>query len=224
MLLTIGDVLSPDELTQARADLAALSWRDGAETAGANARPVKRNLQADLGSRRGAELRKRLEARLQGNAVLNSAARPARFSPLLVSRTGEGGGYGTHVDNAYMGRGQDRLRTDLSFTLFLSEPDSYDGGELLIDLPGARQCVKLAAGDLVLYPSTSLHGVAQVTRGERTVCVGWIESLVPDPGDRELLFDLENLKAALAARFDAQSPERLTAAKIFSNLLRRLSR
>lgn len=223
MLLTIGSVLSPQALASVSEEIEKIGWRDGAQTAGETARQVKKNLQADMAGRKGITLRRQLDTALKSNPVFMSATRPAKFTPLIVSKTGPGGGYGTHVDNAFIGEGSDRVRTDISFTLFLSEPDTYEGGELVIDLPGARQSIKLAAGDLVLYPSTSLHGVANVTSGERVVCVGWIESLIPDPADRELLFDLENLKAALAQNFDAQSPERLMASKVFANLMRRLS-
>ncbi len=223
MLLTIGEVLSPDQLTQVREDLALLSWRNGAETAGRQARAVKQNLQADLSSRAGAAVRRRLDSILQSHPVLNSAARPKCFSPVLISRTPAGGGYGAHIDNAFMGAGQNRLRTDLAFTLFLSAPDEYEGGELVIDRPGESQSVKLKAGDLVLYPATYLHAVQPVTAGERLACVGWIESLVRQACDREILFDLENLKAGLADHFEPDSAERLIAAKLFSNLLRRLS-
>jgi PKHD-type hydroxylase len=143
---------------------------------------------------------------------------------LLVSRTQAGGGYGLHVDNPFMGEGSARLRTDLSFTLFLSDPGNYEGGELEIETAGFTQSLKLPAGDLVLYPSTSLHRVADVRSGTRLVCVGWIESLVPDAGERELLFDLENLKATLAQSHAPQSPEMLTLSKTISNLLRKFSR
>lgn len=223
MLLTIGEVLNPDQLTQIREDIAQLSWRHGSETAGRQARVVKQNLQADLSSRAGAAIRQRLDTILQSHPVLNSAARPTRFSPLLISRTPTGGGYGAHIDNAYIGAGDKRLRTDLSFTLFLSAPEEYEGGELVIDRPGESQSVKLKAGDLVLYPATYLHAVQPVNSGERLVCVGWIESLVRHDHDREILFDMDNLKAELAKHFEADAPERLVAAKLFSNLLRRLS-
>ena len=224
MFLIIGDVLSSETVKTLRRDIAQLSWRDGAETAGAIARQVKRNEQADLSDSVGTRVRKRLERSIHSHAVINSAARPARFSPFLISQTPQGGGYGTHVDNAFMGQGEARLRTDLSFTVFLSDPDEYEGGALVIDLPGARQEIKLKAGDCVLYPTSALHGVAEVMSGTRLVCVGWIESLVADAGDREILFDLENLKSALSEHYDPQSAERLTAQKVFSNLLRRFSR
>ena len=223
MLLTIGEVLNPDQLTQVREDLALVRWRDGAETAGAQARTVKHNLQADLSSRDGAAIRKRLETIIQTHPVVTSAARPARFSSLMISRTPVGGGYGAHVDNAFMGQGEKRLRTDLSYTLFLNAPQDYEGGELVIDHPGESQTVKLSAGDMVLYPTTHLHAVQPVTAGERLVAVGWIESLVRSAEDREILFDLESLKSSLADHFGPASPERLITAKVFSNLLRRLS-
>ena len=119
-----------------------------------------------------------------------------------------------------LGSGVRRLRTDLSFTIFLSDPSTYDGGELAVDTPSGEHIVKPDAGDLVLYPSTTLHEVRPVTSGERVVCVGWIESAVRDAAAREILFDLENLRATLVQQHDAQSPEMLTLAKAISNLLR----
>jgi len=224
MQLTLGGVLDAELLDQARTLVSQVSWRDGAETAGATAKAVKNNLQADLGSRTGSKLKVLLEKAIHTHPVLNAAARPKRFSPILISRTENGGGYGAHVDNALMGRGADRLRTDLSFTLFLSEPDSYEGGELVIDQAGATQSIKGQAGDLFLYPSTTLHAVAPVTNGIRMVCIGWIESAVPDAMDREILFDLENLRTSLNGQLPAQSAELLTLSKVYSNLIRRFAR
>lgn len=221
MLLTLSGVLTPDNLAEVRALLGTLAWQDGAKTAGSVAKAVKRNQQADLTTRTGAGLRDRLVAAVQAHPVLRAAAQPKRFSKIIVSKTEEQGGYGYHMDNAFMGTGDQRLRTDLSFTLFLSDPDSYEGGELEIDHAGMSQSVKLPAGDLVLYPSTSLHRVAPVTSGSRLVCVGWIESAVTDVAVRDILFDLENLRTSLSAKHDAQSPEMLTLAKTISNLLRR---
>jgi len=224
MQLTLGSVLTPDTLAQARTLLTQLSWKEGAKTAGAIARQVKQNRQADLSSRTGAKLRDLLQDALDRHPVLQAAARPKRFSPLIVSETRDGGGYGAHVDNALMGRGQAQMRTDISFTLFLSDPDSYEGGELVIDQAGATQSIKGQAGDAFIYPSTTLHAVAPVTQGVRHVCVGWIESAVPDVMEREILFDLENLRASLTGQLPAQSPELLTLSKVHSNLLRRFVR
>lgn len=224
MQLTLGGVLSAEDLNQAQMLVSQLSWRDGTETAGETARAVKNNRQADLSSRTGTKLKALLEKAIHTHPVLNAAARPKRFSPLLVSRTEAGGGYGAHIDNALMGRGADRLRTDLSFTLFLSEPGSYEGGDLVIDQAGATQSIKAQAGDLFLYPSTTLHAVAPVTQGVRLACVGWIESAVPDPMEREILYDLENLRATLKGQLSAQSAELLTLSKVYSNLIRRFAR
>ncbi|MEM1105608.1 MAG: Fe2+-dependent dioxygenase [Pseudomonadota bacterium] len=223
MLITIDGLLGEEGRADMSALVETLAWKDGAKTAGRTARQVKHNQQADLSSRTGAKLREQITAALLAHPVFQAAAQPRRLSHLIVSKTGSGGGYGLHVDNAFMGAGEARLRTDLSFTLFLTDPAQYSGGELAIEHAGYRQSVKLEAGSLVLYPSTHLHEVRPVTEGERIVCVGWIESHVPDAGAREILFDLENLRASLAATHGAQSPERLILAKTISNLLRRFS-
>lgn len=220
MLLTLPGVLSPEALQEADALIGTLRWEDGARTAGQTARAVKRNQQADLSSRTGVKLRELLTHAVTGHEVLRAASLPRRISPLIVSRTGEGGGYGLHMDNAIMAGGDIRLRTDLSFTLFLSAPETYEGGELQVEFAGESRRFKLAAGDLVLYPATTLHQVRPVTGGMRVVCVGWIQSLVRDAAAREVLFDLENLKASLAPQFGPQSPEQLILSKALSNLLR----
>ena len=221
MLLTISGILDEAALLEAQELCQTLTWRDGSQTAGSVAGAVKNNLQADLASRSGTKLRDIIETAVRGHSVLQAAAQPRRFSKLIISKTGPGGGYGLHIDNAHMGAGDDRLRTDLSFTLFLSEPGAVDGGELSIEHAGFTQNLKLPAGDLVLYPSTSLHQVLPVTRGDRLVCVGWIESAVKNASDRELLFDLENLRADLSRKYDPQSAEMLTLAKTIANLKRR---
>ncbi len=224
MILTIAELLSEDTLETVRDDLARLEWRDGRETAGGQARTVKRNEQADLSAPVGRRLRDLLLGALPTHPVLNAAARPKRFSRLVVSRTREGGGYGPHVDNALMGRGEARLRTDLSFTLFLSPPEEYGGGELVVHGTDGTQRIKAQAGDLVLYPSTELHEVATVTRGTRIVCVGWIESLVADAAQRGILFDLANLQASLRESLSEGAGERLVLDKTLANLLRMWAR
>ncbi|MEL7481142.1 MAG: Fe2+-dependent dioxygenase [Pseudomonadota bacterium] len=219
-ILSISGVLDAAAL----ADICDLSetlvWQGGEATAGKTARGVKHNLQADLTSRTGATARKTLEDAITTHTVLRAAAQPARFSKLILSRTEIGGGYGLHMDNAFMGHGARRLRTDLSFTLFLSEPATYEGGALEIETAGATESYRPEAGTLVLYPSTFLHRVTEVTRGTRLACVGWIESTVKDQMAREILFDLSNLQVALANTHPPQSPERLTLSKVYSNLLR----
>ncbi|WP_031556132.1 Fe2+-dependent dioxygenase [Parvularcula oceani] len=224
MILTIAELLATDALGTIQADLTRLEWRDGRETAGSQARGMKRNKQADLSSPVGRRLRDALSAALSAHPVLNAGARPRRFSRLLVSQTGEGGGYGPHVDNALMGRGEARLRTDLSFTLFLTPPEEYEGGELVVHGADGTQRIKAKAGDLVLYPSTELHEVATVTQGTRTVCVGWIESLVADAAQRAILFDLANLQASLRESLPDGSGEQLVLDKTLANLLRMWAR
>lgn len=220
MILVINAIDDAGHLAAIRERVALLEWRDGRETAGAVARAVKRNRQAAMDSTAGRRLQEELAELIADNPVLRAAAQPRRFSPLIISQTADGGHYGPHVDNALMGRGAQRLRTDLSFTLFLTSPDEYEGGELVIDAAGMTQEVKGEAGHLVLYPSTSVHEVRPVTHGTRIVCVGWIESMVADGARRELLFDLENLRASLRAQLPAQSAELLTLDKTIANLLR----
>lgn len=224
MLLMINALDDPQHLAAIRERIDLLEWRDGRETAGPVAREVKDNRQAALDSVPGRALHDELLRLVAEHPVIVSAARPRRFAPLLISRTEGGGRYGAHVDNAFMGRGDKRLRTDLSFTLFLTPPEDYDGGELVIQNAGMTQEVKGAAGHLVLYPSGSIHEVKPVTRGARIVCVGWIESMVADVAQRELLFDLDNLRSALRRQLSAQSAELLTLDKTIANLLRMWAR
>lgn len=221
MLLTIADILSSEQFADIDRLLGTLAWRDGKETAGSVAKAVKSNEQADLTSRSGVKLRDLLLRAILTHPIIRAAAQPRRFSKLIVSRTGENGGYGLHVDNAFMGHGDQLIRTDLSFTLFLNEPAEYHGGELSIEYAGHTQSLKPDAGHLILYPSTSLHEVRPVMSGERLVCVGWIESHIPRSEDRETLFDLENLRATLSNSHSAQSPEMLTLSKSIANLKRR---
>ncbi|NNU17034.1 Fe2+-dependent dioxygenase [Parvularcula sp. ZS-1/3] len=218
-LLTIGNVLGEDQLAAARVMLERVTWKDGKATAGKTARAVKENQQADLTSGAGQQLRERVSDAVFQHPVFAAAARPRRTSPVMISKTSDGEHYGRHVDNAFMGKGETRLRTDLSFTLFLSEPESYDGGELVLHSPMGEQAVKLSAGGLVLYPTSDIHEVKPVTRGERLVAVGWIESSIADASQRALLFDLENLRASLRQTMPG-SEELLTLDKTVANLLR----
>ena len=220
MFLTLSGVLDAGQLATAQQLAATLRWVDGAATAGPAARAVKHNEQADLASRTGARLRDMLGDAIRAHPVFTAAAQPRRISSLLVSRTQAGGTYGLHVDNPFMGTGEARLRTDLSFTLFLSEPGSYEGGELEINHAGMTHHTKAQAGDLVLYPSTSLHQVCPVISGQRVVCVGWVESSIRDAAAREIRFDLENLRATLSQTHDVRSPEYLTLSKSIANLIR----
>lgn len=214
MLITIADVLPRDVLDEVRAVLGSMRFEDGRATAGWSAKLVKDNEQA----REGAALtllREKVSRAILGNEVFGLAVRPKVLTPLTFARYGEGKAYGSHVDNPLM----NGVRTDVSFTLFLADPDTYDGGELVIESVSGEEEVKLAAGHLVAYDSTSLHRVAAVTRGERVVAVGWAQSYVRDSARRELLFDLETAKRTLFAR-SGKTPEFDLLAKSSANLFR----
>jgi PKHD-type hydroxylase len=214
MLMTIADVLDPASLADIVATLRAMRFEDGRGTAGWSARLVKDNEQA----REGATLRllrERVSAAINGNEVFQLAVRPKTLTPLLFSRYGIGKHYGTHVDNPLM----DGVRTDVSFTLFLADPTDYDGGELVIETSAGEEDIKLPAGHLVAYPSTTLHRVAPVTRGERLVAVGWAQSYVRDLARREILFDLETARRSLFEQ-TGKTPEFDLLAKTSANLFR----
>ncbi len=214
MLITIADVLSHADLQDIRSTLHAMRFEDGRTTAGWSAKLVKDNEQA----REGAALdllRERVSKAILAHEVFSLAVRPKTLTPLLFSRYGGGQHYGTHVDNPLM----NGIRTDVSFTLFLADPDSYDGGELVIESVSGEEEIKLPAGHLVAYSSTSLHRVAPVTRGERLVAVGWAQSYLRDAAQRELLFDLENAKRGLFAS-QGKTPEFDLLAKTSANLFR----
>lgn len=219
MFLTIGNALSAEDLASALALTKSLDWNDGSGTAGARARSVKQNEQADLSTTNGQELVSMVRVALDRQSVFQAAARPRTYSKFLLSRTSQGGRYGAHVDNALMGPAGARFRSDLSFTLFLNQPEDYSGGELNIEFPAGSQSVKLAAGDLVLYPSSSIHEVRPVVSGARLVVVGWVESEIRDPFKREIMFDLDRVRLGLNGG-QAPEAERLLLDKVYSNLLR----
>src|SRR5262249_9193152 len=180
MQIVIGNVLSTEELRLVRAALARARFVDGAATAGFAARLVKNNRQAQGSDRSLGTIRKLVAERVLGNEVFRLAVRPKALPPLLFSREERRLRYGSHVAHALM----DGLRTDVSFTLFLSEPESYDGGELAIEGVSGEETFKLDAGALVAYSATSLHRVTEVTRGARLAAVGWVRSFVRDPARR----------------------------------------
>ncbi len=213
MMLVIDGLFDEGTVTALREAAEALDFADGATTAGAMARRVKANDQATATPERDALLAK-VSTTVRAHPVFLSAARPHRISPMIVSRYREGQTYGSHVDDALMGG----LRTDLSFTLFLSEPETYDGGALVIEDSFEARAIKLGAGEMILYPSTSLHRVEPVTRGARLAVVGWVQSRVRDAGRREILFDLDRSVAELQAGGADELLDRL--AKTRSNLLR----
>jgi PKHD-type hydroxylase len=215
MQIVIGNVLSPDEVETVRAVLDRAQFADGRETAGFAARLVKNNRQAAASDRRVETIRKLVTERILGNEVFALAVRPKALTPIMFSRYEPSMHYGSHVDDALMGG----LRTDVSFTLFLSEPASYAGGELVIEQASGEDAVKLEAGALVAYPSTALHRVAAVTQGVRLAAVGWARSFIRDAARRELLFDLDTARRALFGR-DGKTAEFDLISRSAANLMR----
>ncbi len=215
MYYVISDVIDAAAVTAARAVLAKAAFADGRATAGWHAKLVKKNLQADSGEGAVVALRERIAEAIGKNAVFRLIARPKSLSPLILSRYEPGMEYGSHVDDALM----QGMRTDVSFTLFLSEPDSYDGGALVIETSAGEEDVKLPAGSLVAYPSTALHRVAPVTQGARLAAVGWARSFIRDPAKRELLFDLDTARQNLFVR-EGKTAEFDLLSKTSANLLR----
>ncbi|TPQ29262.1 Fe2+-dependent dioxygenase [Methylomonas koyamae] len=194
MLIEIPQVLNPDELSRVRGILADATWADGRITAGSQSAQVKNNWQLPEHSGQSAAARTILLDALNRNALFLSAALPKRIFPPLFNRyEGEHNTFGNHIDNAVRHcpvTGQ-RVRTDLSATIFLADPDSYDGGELVIEDTYGQHAVKLAAGDMVLYPGSSLHRVEPVTGGARVASFFWLESMVRETERRRLLFEMD---------------------------------
>jgi len=191
-------------------------WRPGKETAGWHARPVKHNRQLEAGSSLAEQVIAQVGAALLAHPLFQAAVLPVRLHGWRISRSGEGESYGRHVDNAFMAGG----RADVSFTVFLSEPGEYEGGSLLLENPSGEEAVRLAAGSAIVYPSTLLHRVEPVQRGERLVAVGWVQSRVREAELRELLFDLDTARRCLFEREGKSEPFDLIS-RSYSNLLRR---
>ncbi|MCT8178518.1 Fe2+-dependent dioxygenase [Variovorax sp. CY25R-8] len=221
MMLHVPEVLSPDQVRRMRATLDATQWVDGRETVGDQGAQVKRNRQLSEHSPVGRELAKTVLAALARNPLFFSAALPARFVPPLFNRYEGGEHYGLHVDGAVRAvpGSEQPLRTDLSCTLFLCDPDDYDGGELeVVDTYGSHE-VKLPAGDLILYPSSSLHRVHPVTRGARVCAFFWAQSMVRNDQQRAMLFELDQSIQKLRARL-GESEETVALTGHYHNLLR----
>lgn len=224
MLIEIADVFSPQEVAGMRRVLLEQPWVDGKQTAGQRSALEKCNRQLSADSEVAIQLGQRILARLSDNALFMSAALPKRIYPPLFNRYSGGEAFGFHIDNAIRGiKGvRERVRTDLSATLFLAEPDSYDGGELVIRDTFGERSVKLPAGHLLLYPGTSVHKVNPVTRGERVAAFFWIESLVREDSQRSLLLDMDVAIQRLTAQ-QADDESLLQLSGVYHNLLRRWS-
>src|SRR5687767_11369503 len=222
MLLQISDVLTAGEVARCRKMLEETEWVDGRVTAGHQSARTKRNMQLPEDHPAAGEMGGMIVAALQRSPLFVSAALPLRVFPPLFNRYEGGQSFGTHVDNAIrqVPGTPHRVRTDLSATLFLSPPEEYEGGELVVEDTYGVHSVKLPAGHLVLYPASSLHHVRPVKRGTRLASFFWVQSMVRDDGDRALLFDLDTAIQRLAS----DVPEHTSVVELTSlyhNLLRR---
>jgi len=225
MLLHVRQVLTPQEVAQARAVLAQASWGDGRITAGSQSAQAKNNQQLPEDCDATREVQALLLRGLERHSLFFSAALPKQISPPLFNRYGgEANSFGNHVDSAvrYLRDGKGGIRTDISCTLFLSEPDEYDGGELMVEDTFGEHRVKLPAGDLVLYPGTSVHRVEPVTRGFRVASYFWIQSMVRSDEQRRLLFDMDkHLRQLRGSRGPGESdPSVIGLTSTYHNLLR----
>lgn len=220
MLLTLEHVLSAEQVALCRERLAAADWVDGRVTAGEQSAQAKNNLQVPEGSAAARELGEMILAALGRHAGFVAAALPLRVFPPLFNRYDVGMGFDTHVDNAIRFSGPVRYRTDVSATLFLSDPADYDGGELIVEDAYGEHAVKLSAGDMVLYPATSLHRVAPITRGSRWAAFFWTQSMVKSDEKRTLLWDLDNAIRALGGRVGQADPAVVSLTGTYHNLVR----
>lgn len=228
MMLCIADVLTREELARLQSALTAGEFVDGSETTGFLGKRVKNNRQLPRKGAASRALAPVIEGALLRSRMFDWAVWPKRIGAVQFSRYDAGMQYGAHVDNAIMGRPDPRwndgassgpFRSDVAFTVFLSDPTDYDGGELVIESPVGPQEIKLAAGEAVVYPASTLHRVAEVTRGQRFVAVGWVQSFIRDPAQREILFDLECTMRFLQTQLP-DAPETMRLFKTQSNILR----
>ena len=223
MLLHIPSVLSRDDLLHIRSQLQTGEWVDGRGTAGSQSAQAKRNLQIAPESELGRELSTFILRKLGTNPLFNSAVLPLRVVPPLFNRYDVGMRFGAHVDNALRpipSSGGQRIRTDVSSTLFLSGPDEYEGGELLIHDSSGEQAIKLPAGDMIVYPTTALHSVSEVTHGSRWASFFWTQSMVREESRRRVLYDLDQAVMDLRTRLSDHDPAVLQLVNCYHNLMR----
>ena len=224
MMIAIPGVLSREQVTAMRTEMDAAAWVDGNVTSGFQAALAKRNEQLPEDGETARRMAGAVLDALGRTPLFIAAALPLKVFPPLFNRysASEGGKFDVHVDNAIrLGRGDLRVRSDLSATLFLSDPEDYDGGELQVEDLFGTHSVKLPAGDMILYPSSSLHRVTQVTRGQRVASFMWLQSMIRDDGERRLLLELDQSIQAIAARSGQGDGEVVRLTGIYHNLLRR---
>lgn len=221
MLLAIPNVLSPEQVAEARALLESAEWVDGKATAGHQGARVKDNQQLPVEHPVARKVGETILRALSGNPLFMSAALPLHILPPMFNRYSGGQTFGTHVDGSIRiipGTGH-RIRTDLSCTLFFAGPEEYDGGELIIEDTYGSKSVKLPAGHMILYPSTSLHQVTPVTRGTRLCSFFWLQSMIRDDGQRSMLFDMDFAIQRLGSE-NATHPSVVALTGVYHNLLR----
>jgi PKHD-type hydroxylase len=215
MILVIPDILTENDLKKLTERLAAMKYVDGTTTAGWHAKLVKNNQQIDRQQPDYQPMNKAVTEAIMRNGTFRMAARPRHVTPLLFSRYRDSMEYGTHVDDPHM----HNLRSDISFTLFLSDPATYDGGELVMETSAGEKPFKLKPGQMIIYPSTTLHRVTAVTRGERQAAVGWCQSYVREADKREILYDLDLTRRAIFEK-EKKSREFDVLSRCHANLLR----
>ena len=219
MLITIPDVLNQEELAVVHDFISSARFVDGKLSAGSEASDVKHNLEMQAADRHIAQLNNLVMGKLVKHPVYLNAAMPAKIAAPFYAKYSQGMQYGQHIDDPIMGPAGQRYRTDLSITVFLNPPEDYDGGELVVQTAFGEQRVKLAAGDAVMYPSGSTHRVAEVTRGERIVAVTWVQSMVRDPAQRELLYRLSQAREILLEKSKGEQETELVS-NAYINLVR----
>jgi PKHD-type hydroxylase len=224
MLLHVEKVLTPNQVARCRETLTGQAWVDGRVTAGEQSALAKRNLQAPEDAPAARELGDMILTALERNPTFVSAALPLRVFPPLFNRYDEGMAFDTHVDNAIRfaktAGGPVRFRTDVSATLFLTDPDDYDEGELIVEDAYGEHAIKLPAGDMILYPATSLHRVAPITRGSRWAAFFWAQSMVRADAQRSLLYDLDTAIRAMTVKVGQGDPAVVSLTGTYNNLLR----
>ena len=222
MMLHVRNVLTPEQVRHCRRVLQSAAWVDGRVTAGEQSGQVKRNLQLPEAAPEAAALGDLILQALAASPRFMSAALPLKVFPPLFNRYGEGMGFGDHIDNAIRisPASQARYRTDLSCTLFLTDPQDYDGGELVIGEDLSAVQVKLPAGDMALYPATTVHRVEPITRGERWASFFWVQSMVADVSRRALLYELDRATSATRLRLGDEDSAAVSLVGVYHNLIR----
>ena len=222
MIFTIENLLTPEQLNFITERLKPDDFIDGKTTAGWHARIVKENTQLSSTAPYAREIKNSIKVALEQNPLFRVAAQPKIIHSMLISRYETGMSYGQHVDNAFMGRGSLCYRSDISLTVFLNAPATYEGGELVIEHIEGERSFKLEAGSAIVYPSSTLHRVETVTKGVRLVAVAWVQSLIKDPHHREILFDLDTVRRSIFQQ-QGKTIEFDLISKSHANLLRQWS-